>query len=662
MHRSFELGNLAGAVTQNAPSRRARQGWAALRYLGPRWLGFRLRRTIALKTGIAQLRTPIVTFAESVAAGAPRLFTLRPQFASTSADQARLLDEANAILQGRFLFFGVHSLQLGVPPNWHRNPLSGQQAPPGEHWSKLGEFAHGDVKAIWELSRAGWAFTLARAYALSSNERYAEAFWALFDDWCAHNPANAGINWRCGQEASLRLIALSFAVSVLQDSKSTTEQRLQRFACFVLATARRVEAELGYALSQSNNHGASECVGLLTAACLLRAEPDAERWRRQGLQHLCEQLAALCYADGGFAQHSLGYQRLMVQVLSWACAVLEQSGQRAPTWLFDHLTRLAALLELIVDPKTGQGPFFGPNDGSNVLLLEEADALDLRPTLTLARQALEGRVSGPTLAGRPLPDPAGLARLSVKSGSAWHAPDAGLFGWKDNTLSLLQRCPVRFRHRPSQADMLHTALWCDGWPVTIDPGTYSYNAKPPFVDAFTSARVHSVPLVVGREPMQQVSRFLLVPWPSGRAQFDTQAQRFTASHDAYEKHGVFVSRAVTHPSPERFEIRDRFYARQPTTVAVHWLLRDGDWQQSSASTLWLEHSGFRVTLDFHADHEPSEVTRVRADADSDRGWQAPHYLELVPALSLMIRFEIAGVFEVRTGFECARSTSLGARG
>ena len=142
---------------------------------------------------------------------------------------------------------------------------------------------------MWELSRFPWAWPLARAYGRTGDERFAEGFWGLFENWLACNPPNRGANWMCGQEATFRLMAATFSRHGLAKARATTPRRVARFQDFVRATAQRIAVNLDYALSQSNNHGVSECLGLITAAVNLPDEPDSDGWQAKGLRSLQQQ-------------------------------------------------------------------------------------------------------------------------------------------------------------------------------------------------------------------------------------------------------------------------------------------------------------------------------------------------------------------------------------
>ena len=77
---------------------------------------------------------------------------------------------------------------------------------PLKPWWKIPDFNKeiGDIKFIWELSRME---VLAFAQRARNGNDYALV--KLNDwltDWVETNPTYAGPNWKCGQEASIRVI------------------------------------------------------------------------------------------------------------------------------------------------------------------------------------------------------------------------------------------------------------------------------------------------------------------------------------------------------------------------------------------------------------------------------------------------------------------------
>ena len=117
----------------------------------------------------------------------------------------------------------------------------------------------------------------------------------------------------------MRLIAVAFALQAFRAHPATTDARLRLTARLATVTAGRIRAHLAYALSQENNHGISESLGLYTAGALWPQLAHAPAWRDQGLETLFPQVEALVDPeDGGFSQHSTNYHRLFLQLMTCA--------------------------------------------------------------------------------------------------------------------------------------------------------------------------------------------------------------------------------------------------------------------------------------------------------------------------------------------------------
>ena len=70
-----------------------------------------------------------------------------------------------------------------------------------------------------------------------------------------------------------------------------------------------------------------------------------------------------------------------------------------------------------------------------------------------------------------------------------------------------------FSGRPGQADVLHTEIWRAGRPITLDAGTYLYNAAPPWDNALAQTKFHNTVSVFEQNQMQKAGRFLWLDWP-----------------------------------------------------------------------------------------------------------------------------------------------------
>lgn len=471
------------------------------------------------------------------------------------------------IRRGCFRPFAWSSRKLSFPPNWSLNVLTGEDASSTLHWSKLPDFGGGDIKGVWELSRWSWAYPLGRAYLRTADERFTETFLALANDWMDKNPPNIGPNWKCGQEASIRLMAAAWALSAFSASPLVTETVRARFASLASVTAQRVEAHLSYALSQDNNHAISEIVGLLIAGSLWPGLPRATERRERSRRLLATTCDRLFAPDGSFSQHSSNYHRVALDGLCFAAAVSKVSWEVLPQEVISAGKRGGEFLYGISDAE-GKVARYGSDDGALILPLALSDYGDYRPTIA-ACAALFGST--------PIPDGShqDQARLlgfeprpSFSNGwpSVSDLRTGGIHVRRQGGSMVSFRCPTEFRFRPSHADQLHvTVLGDDGFAIN-DPGSLSYNL--PGIDwaSLVFAKFHNVPLVDDADPMERASRFLWLPWTTCKLE-TCQPNQLVASHRGFK--GFIVRREIKLVG-ELAIITDTFEGDRVADLSVRW--------------------------------------------------------------------------------------------
>lgn len=425
--------------------------------------------------------------------------------------RSKLIAAADRIVGGELRYFSVHWKPRGP---WRANPLTGYETPLG-HWSDVRDFdeRQGDIKWIWEASRFDWAVTLARAFAVSGEPQYERVFIDLLGDWRDQNPPNQGINWFCGQECSLRLMALIFAGTVF---RSADAQAL--ISSTMAALAERVEPTMDYAIGQHNNHGTSEAAGLYLAGCCLPEHPSASRWRQQGRSTLERLILEQFAVDGSYVQHSFVYQRIALR----ACLLAAQAARRLEDAKLDDRAEDALsfgvgfLRELMVAPDKGRLPNYGANDGANALALSEAEYLDFRPIIQVGTALLDEQRefdAGPWdeellwLGIRT----EGLSAVEERE-SEFVALSGGYARLTAGRFSLFIRVPNYTDGRPGQADALHVDVWFAGMPIALDSGTYSYNDAQGWYKHFKSTAAHNTIVIEERDQMPLASRFLYTDW------------------------------------------------------------------------------------------------------------------------------------------------------
>ncbi len=594
-----------------------------LYHLGPSWLFQRARWACERKFGVWEWRSPMRPW-NDIAVGfdpakwrqsAPRLPSalldrarLAPQLEAWSVESgATPIAEADAFARGYARIFSHQLVEVGRPDRWTRNVLTGRSIDPYRHWSRLGDAAADDIKGVWELSRFSWAYALVRAWLRDGDDRHVELFWSTLEDWMARNPPNRGPNWMCGQEASFRLIAVTFALQSFRDHPSTTDARLALAARLAVATAERIGDYLSYALSQKNNHGIAELIGLQTAARFWPSLCGSPHWPDDDWRDLLpRQCDALIGPDGGFSQHSSNYHRLLLQLLTWSEVVERSVRDTLPESVRAKAIAATDFLATLMEAD-GTVPRYGADDGANLFPLSGCPFEDFRPAVGAALALFKGErlPSGPW-------DEASLLLLGPVAASAAPAlrppaefRDAGVFQLRHARGTLFFRAPEKFRTRPSHADQLHVSLRWDGEWIAEDPGTYSYNA-PGGWDGFAGSRFHNLVTVGDFEPMRRVSRFLWLPWTGCEVRW--QFDGVTASHLGFPG---FKSRRRVVKVPNGFVIIDRLTGllKQHGRFTLRWhgRTREGLEQLTVACSA------------------PSTEEYVTALPDGGEGWHSSHY-------------------------------------
>jgi hypothetical protein len=390
--------------------------------------------------------------------------------------------EAEKILTGEFKYFEHTYYKIGFPPDWSVDPSTNTRLDSNKHWTQIPIFGACDIKYVWEASRFQFVYTLVRAYAYHPDERYAEAFWFLTEDWAKNNPPNTGPNWMDGQEEALRLIAWCFGLIAFWHSPGATPQRIAQLTVMIATHAKRIYQNIDYAISTRGNHAISEAFGLWLTGLLFPELKDAERYLLLGRKLLEHEAAAQIFADGGYSMYSLNYQRFILHVYFYAVRLGELNQQRFPESIYRALDASVQFMYQLIEPRSGQMPEFGSNDGALVLPLNTCDYTDYRPVLQLGHYLLHGKrlfekgVWDEDLywffGQQALDAPMERAPRQVSQSFA----QAGVYTLRSPQGMAAIRC-TDYRARPSHADQLHLDLWWRGQNIACDAGTYLYNGE-----------------------------------------------------------------------------------------------------------------------------------------------------------------------------------------
>ena len=599
--------------------------------------------------------TPRFFFPDAPTVGTSIKETIQPD------EQNNVLSEAERILKGHLPYFGQLSFACGFPPQWFRNPVTGQQVSPSQPWTQM-RFAspvYGDLKFILEPSRFLFVYPLTRAYALTGDERFPHAFWTAIEDWAHHNPPMAGPLWICGQESSLRILSLSFALHAFIHSPATSNERVALLVSMIAAHAWRTAQTLGYARSQRSNHLISEAVGLWTAGTLYPELREAQVWQNLGAHLLHEAVLDQITPEGVSQQHSFNYQRMILHLLLWTLRLAEIYRFALHEDIRQRTQSAYDFIRPWVDPVSGLAPNYGSDDGSILLPLAQASYRDFRPLLQLGAAVLDR----PTLHPGPWDEAAlwfGKNPAVVQEAISVPrlASETGYFRLGDNNSWALIRAG-RYTRRPFQADQLHMDLWWRGINLARDPGTYLYNGAVPWNNGFAGTAVHNTVTVDHQDQMRRAGRFLWVDWAqaSGRVYPSSgdAPDSFEGQHDGYKRFGASHRRMVRWLAGSGWVIVDDIEGSGEHDVRLHWLAADLPFEIAGSSFLQVAFktgdSQIRWNIFSSAPGSPAviregkgkkitTVTNTKSDEIADAetqllGWESPTYGDLQPAVSLL---------------------------
>lgn len=445
-------------------------------------------------------------------------------------------------------------------------------------WFNLSDFDSnvGDIKGIWETSRFDWALGLAREHLFGSESALDELN-ATAKRWMEQNAPYLGPNWKCGQEASIRVMHLAFSAKLLNQVRKTEPTLL----ALIKAHLQRIAPTISYAVAQDNNHGTSEAAALFIGGSWLVANGDksGNRWQKLGRKWLENRAKHLIAKDGTFSQYSVNYHRVMLDTYSMA-ELWRRELDLAPfsKELAKRVSLATQWLYQLIDTSTGDAPNLGHNDGARLLQLTDTDYRDFRPSVQLASVVFLKASAWPedgnydeVLALLQLRKP----QKNLQTPASFHFEHGGYIGLRNQSGAFALFNYPKFRFRPAQNDALHVDLWRDGVNLLRDGGTFSYNAGQDYIDYYGGTQSHNTIQLDGHEQMPRLSRFLLGAWLKAKnVNFDERQLNGQAGYRDYLgcEHHREVSLTET-----SLTVRDQVSGVKNKAV-LRWRLTPDDWQ------------------------------------------------------------------------------------
>ncbi|WP_372741148.1 heparinase II/III-family protein [Neptunomonas sp.] len=533
---------------------------------------------------------------------------------------------------GAHTFFGKKNNALGVP-NWQLNCLThGTVSYENKPWFLISDFDKniGDIKGIWEASRFDWVLCYAQSIA-RGNKADLNSLNLWLNDWLSENPPYLGVNWKCGQEASIRVMHLAMAAKVLGQSQRSSTVLI----ALIKAHLKRIFPTIMYAIAQDNNHGTSEAAALFIGGSWLSTHGDVDglKWESQGRHWLENRAERLIERDGSFSQYSMTYHRVMLDTFCMAEVWRKELGLPAfSQHLYTKLKAATLWLFQMTQRATGEAPNLGANDGARLLPLTGTDYRDFRPCVQLSACVFLGKAAYLEMGDWDLPlQWLGYSKpgIEIETANSVELEGGGYALLRKKHAFVMFNYP-HFKFRPSQCDALHVDFWYRGENILRDGGTYSYNAGQKFIDYYAGVESHNTVQFDAHQQMPRLSRFLLGDWlktkeKSGLVENEACC-RFSASYQ--DRFGCIHARTVS-LSENILQVIDTVSGFKRSAI-LRWRLQPGEWQVKGNSLI---NPKFRI--DVSADVPIVRLALVR-------GFESKYYYQESELPVLEVEIEQAG--------------------
>lgn len=487
----------------------------------PRYLLFRSKYEIERRTGLLALKyptrlkpVPVPRLIDWRERGCGWFFENRSTLGVKKNKSDELKEKMEHFLRGDVLFFSKTWKPLGLSYDWVTNPETGYHYDARHHWTKVNDFSKkaGDIKFVWEKSRFSWLLTVCR-YDYHFDEDHAEFVIGQILDWIDKNPLNCGPNYKCSQETSIRILNWLFALNFYRKSEALTENRWNKIITSIYWQTDHVMKNINFSrIAVRNNHAIAETLTLYLMGLMFPMMKGADVWKKKGKRWFEREIDYQIEDDGTFIQDSMNYQRVVVQLLTYAIAIADRYGEVFSDFVYEKGYKSVNFLYQCQEPTNGWLPNYGNNDGALFFPLSENDYRDYRPQL----DALHGLLTEEPLYETFFEDSEWVGHCvpKVRKRYAKIEKQYGVIEFRQSGYYLIRerenltfiRCGL-FKNKGS-TDQLHLDIWIRGKNVLSDGGSYMYNTDEETIRYFAGTESHNTIMLGNQDQMQKGTRFM----------------------------------------------------------------------------------------------------------------------------------------------------------
>ena len=505
-----------------------------------------------------------------------------------------IVQRAERICEHRFDLLGYENIDYGRDIDWHCDRVHGKRAPL-KPWFKIRylDFCEaGDVKVIWELNRHQHLVTLAKAYRITNEERYAAELFRQWYDWQAKNPYPMGVNWASSLEVAFRSLSWLWVCSMLENCPVVPRSFSADLLRSLEVSAHHIERYLSTYFSP-NTHLLGEGVALFFIGTLCPELKRAACWQQRGWKIILGQAEQQVLADGMYYERSLYYHVYALDFFlhSWRLAV--RNGLVVPQNFLKTIEKMLEVLALL--SRAGALPSFGDDDGGRLFDPRRNSREHMCDPLVTGAVLL-GRGDFKACAGELCEEAVWLLgaeaiatfdRLSAEPAvlSSTALPDSGLYimgSDQPREHQLIVDAGSQGTAAPGHghADALSVQLISDGRPLLVDTGTCEYVGPEGKRKWFRGTAAHNTLRVDGLDQSESQEPFIWKSLTKTNVELWSRGQKFDffrGSHDGYQRLELPVvhRRSIFHRKSFFWMVHDQIDGKGSHKLDVAWHLGAG---------------------------------------------------------------------------------------
>ena len=594
-----------------------------------------------------------------------------------TVDVQSYIQAADKILEGKYDIFSLSSVDIGFPPNWNRDPKTGKITPLqfGKTINYRDESIVGDIKYLWEPNRHLELVTLAQAYQLTSEIRYANAVKTLLESWIEQCPYPLGLNWTSSLEHSVRIVNWSVAWHLLGGEDSLLFKG-EEGAVFRQSWLKSVYLHLHFIgnhfsfHSSANNHLLGEYMGLFIGSLTWPLWKECTHWQNVAYKGFLKESLKQNAEDGVNLEQGIWYHHEVADMML-ICGLTGKANDCVfPDLYWQRLESMLEFIASIMDVKSNI-PMIGDSDDAVMVRFSPSGISVYRSLLATGAVLFERgdfKVKSINFDDKSRwllgdegerifndlvvpPDKLAFRRAFPDGGyyifgSKLDSPeeiklvaDAGALGY----LSIAAH---------GHADALAFTLSVRGIEIFIDPGTYAYHTQQKWRDYFRGTSAHNTVCVDNKDQSVSGGNFLWLKHANARCtvfKCNNKEDIWEGEHDGYMRLSDPVKHKRTivfNKLEEIIVVKDALFARKKHSAELYWHLSEHCNAYILNNAVVIESQDVRVRIKVLNESWHPEI--IKGCEAPPLGWISRGFDLKTPTMCIRYVGEIVGTTELST--------------